>query len=237
MQDMQAAAASHEKRLDVATSNSLQSDMESALQSLTTVYLRQAEADEKAGATASALANYKKCLGAAERAGEDASRARAHFRMGMLHYGSSSWHDAIFHLRQFVEGGALLLGDKVAEGLAHTALAQSLRENSDVEGSVALLEGYLEHAQRGGDQNGPAMACCSLGTVYFDKGDHGKAVSYFERFFEIARTLNDRKMLDTARFNLGVARGALRMGEYMTLVHSDLPKLIQWKNARLPFFN
>ena len=237
LQEIQAAIACHEKRLEVATASCLQADSDSALRSLTSVYLRQAESDEKAGSSAAALVSYSKCLSAAERAGEDVACARAHFRMGMLHFGDARWPDAIFHLRQFVDGGgAAAMGDKVAEGLAHTALAQSLRESNDVDGSVALLEGYLEKAQRGGDQHGPAMACCSLGTVFFDKGDYARSVSYFERLFEIARTLNDRKMLDTARFNLGVARGSLRLPQYMQLVNSDLPKLMQWKNSRAPFF-
>jgi len=223
--------------LDVAISNVIQADIDSALRSLTAVYLRQAEVNEKAQSMSEALLCYRKCLNAAERAGDDVASALAHFRMGMIHHKASGWQDAIFHLRRFVEDGALALDDKVAEGLAYTALAQSLRESSDVEGSVALLEGYLETAQRGGDQSGPAMACCSLGTIYFDKGDFGKAVTYLERFFEIARMLNDNKMLDTARFNLGVARGTLRMGQYMRVVDSDLPKLLQWKSSRAPFFS
>ncbi len=60
-------------------------------------------------------------------------------------------------------------------------------------------------------------------------------MSYFEKFFETARTLNDRKMLDTARVNLGVSRGALRMGAWMSTVANHLPKLIAWKSGRVPF--
>ena len=88
---------------------------------------------------------------------------------------------------------------------------------------------------RGGDQHGPALASCSLGILYYQKGNLEQAVAYFERFFEIARTLGDRKMLDVARVNLGAARGALRMEAYMGVVAADLPKLILWKNSRVPF--
>lgn len=88
---------------------------------------------------------------------------------------------------------------------------------------------------RGGDQQGAAMAACSLGNMFYEQKDLEQAVSYFERFFEIARTLKDRKMLDVARVNLGIARGTLRMDAYMSTVVSDLPQLIQWKNARIPF--
>ncbi len=33
-----------------------------------------------------------------------------------------------------------------------------------------------------------------------------------QRFFEVARTLKDRPLLDIARVNLGVARGQAKMG-------------------------
>lgn len=233
MQDVLSAVTCHEKRLALAMENMIEADSEGALLSLTAVYLGQAEGEEKAGQTAAALTSYSKCLSAAERAGEDAVRAKSHYRMGMIHFQEQRWQEAIYHLRQFVEDGAESMGDKVAEGVAHTALAQSLRENQDVDGSVALLEGYLETAQRGGDQHGPAMACCSLGTVYFEKREFQKAVAYLERFYEIARSLNDRPMLDTARFNLGVAKGSLRLPAYMQLVNGDLPQLMQWKNSRI----
>lgn len=76
-----------------------------------------------------------------------------------------------------------------------------------------------------------------MGTLYYELKDFSQSVTYFEKFFETARTLNDRRIVDAARFNLGVARGAVRMGKYMDLVNTDLPKLIQWKNARAPFSN
>lgn len=79
------------------------------------------------------------------------------------------------------------------------------------------------------------MAACSLGNMCFEAEDMEQAVEYFERFFEIARGLKERKMLDVARVNLGIARGALRMGDYMATAVDSLPQLIQWKNARIPF--
>lgn len=210
----------------------MSADEAAAYQSLTAVYLGQAEKEEKAGDAAAALTCYGRCLSAAERAGDGPVMAKAHYRMGMLHFEAGRWQEATFHLRSFVETGAAALGDKVAEGAAHSALAQCLREVGDTEAAVSLLEAYLEASQKGEDQNGPAMACCSLGTIYLEQGNHLKAATYFEKFFEIARQLGDRRVLDTARFNLGVAKAALRMSQYMSVVNSDLPKLIQWKNSR-----
>ena len=50
----------------------------------------------------------------------------------------------------------------------------------------------------------------------------------FERFFELARSL-DARLLDAARANLGAARGALRMREYMGVAAGDLPRLLRFK--------
>lgn len=150
--------------------------------------------------------------------------------------------------------------------------------------AISSLESYLETMSKGMDQTGPAIACCSLGILFFNKVQdhepglstvlapfagavllsskkhvtsfqrqcplictsccirhyddmlplfysmHGihlpspnlhapcntqaqyqEAVTYFQRFFDLARGLSDNAMLDAARFNLGVARGATLM--------------------------
>jgi tetratricopeptide (TPR) repeat protein len=64
---------------------------------------------------------------------------------------------------------------------------------------------------RGPEQSGPALASCNLGILYYNEGQYERAVAFFERFFEVARTLPDRRAVDAARVNLGVARGAVRM--------------------------
>jgi len=58
-----------------------------------------------------------------------------------------------------------------------------------------------------------------------------------EKFFEVARSLSDRKMLDIARVNLGIARGSARTGRYMEVVATDLTSLLSFKNVRMPIEN
>lgn len=103
-----------------------------------------------------------------------------------------------------------------------------------MEGAVRSLEDYL-HAARRHDPHGSAIACCSLGIMYYEQGRLPQAVTHFERFFEEARGLADRRVLDTARINLGIARGALQLQAYLGVVDQDLPKLIAWKSSRKPF--
>lgn len=87
------------------------------------------------------------------------------------------------------------------------------------------------------DSKGQARACGNLGIVYYNQGNFEQAVIYFEKLFEVARTLENQKILDIARINLGVARGAARMNDYIPIVKDNLMALLQWKSNRMPFSN
>lgn len=65
------------------------------------------------------------------------------------------------------------------------------------------------------EARGQAVACCKLGAIRFAQGGHDLAVGYYERAFELARGLADRKLLDTIRTNLGIVRAAANDGAYM----------------------
>ena len=80
-----------------------------------------------------------------------------------------------------------------------------------------------------------AEACCSLGVLYNQQGDFANAVQYLERFFELARSIGDKALLDKARTYLGIARGNAVLPAYMRVVTNDLDALLRWKNRRLPF--
>lgn len=41
------------------------------------------------------------------------------------------------------------------------------------------------------DPRGQATACCKLGVLYQQQGQLQQAVGYFERFFELARSLGE----------------------------------------------
>lgn len=158
----------------------------------------------------------------------------------MSHFNHGNWHDAQFYLRRFIDLASGVAGgvpgvDRAAEGVAHTSFAQCLKHAGDTQGAIASLESYLQTTTRGGDLWGPALASCSLGLLYFEQQDYDQACTHFERFFEVARTLPDKRALEAARFNLGVARGAARLGQYMHVVLTDLPKLIAWKNNKISF--
>merc|ERR1712070_643143 len=83
-------------------------------------------------------------------------------------------------------------------------------------------------------------ACCNLGVIYNQRGEFSKAVQLFEKNFEIARSTvvsgkGDRSLVDTARVNLGMARGNAQMQTYMNIINHDLTTLLRWKNRRVKF--
>jgi len=80
------------------------------------------------------------------------------------------------------------------------------------------------------DTHGPALVSCQLGCLHYQRGELQQAVTCFERFFELARSL-DQRLLDTARINLGVTRGALRLQQYMAVAATDLPRLLELKQT------
>ena len=97
------------------------------------------------------------------------------------------------------------------------------------------MQRYLQLAQSSGKLTAQAEACCSLGVLYNQQNDYASAVQYLERFFELARSVGDKALLDKARTYLGVARGNAVLPAYMHVVTHDLDALLRWKNRRLPF--
>ncbi len=49
---------------------------------------------------------------------------------------------------------------------------------------MAHLESFLE-LSKSGDTTSQAQACCSLGIIHFEQKKFDRAVSYFEKFFEV----------------------------------------------------
>lgn len=128
------------------------------------------------------------------------------------------------------------IGDQLGEGAACAALAHSFREMGNTNLSIRYLEKYLDIATHNSQSVAQAEACAALGSIYSSQGDHDKAVTYFEKTFEIARAVGDRKLVDSARINLGMARGNMGMNGYMNIVNNDLDALLKWKTRRMVAF-
>ena len=97
------------------------------------------------------------------------------------------------------------------------------------------LQRFLQLAQTSGKVEAQAEACCSLGVLYNAQNDYTNAVQHLERYFELARSIGDRALIDKARTYLGIARGNSVMPAFMNVVTTDLDALLRWKNRRTPF--
>lgn len=233
VEDNASAVTCYERRLELTANNQMNGEVDFAYHSLVSVYLKQAEAQESAGNVENAIQYYHQCLEAALKASDFLAAAKVNYRLGMLHQQRNNWEQAMAYHRKFLDLSKQT-NDKANEGVAYCAFAKCQQELGDLNGAVSSLETYLELA-RVQDPQGQAVACCNLGIIYFQQNKYEQSVTYFEKFFEIARTLNDRRMLDTARINLGISRGAVHMQEYFAVVSKDLTRLIVWKNGRVPF--
>ncbi|KAL3157042.1 hypothetical protein ABBQ38_001290 [Trebouxia sp. C0009 RCD-2024] len=129
--------------------------------------------------------------------------------------------------------------------------AKELGQAGDEEARLHALHKWIQAAERSGDpaalaqahmqlglahqQQGEVYACCNLGVLYYRQRQYDEALTYCERFFEAARGLNDQRVLDVARVNLGAVRAALTFQDYVQVADTDLQTLLLWKNVRMPF--
>ncbi|KAK3282597.1 hypothetical protein CYMTET_9675 [Cymbomonas tetramitiformis] len=230
--DTTGAIAFHEKHLELAKKNEVDTEMLNANANLVQVYKRHAEEQETAGNVEASIDYFHKMMHAAQAAQDLASEGLANYRIGIAHQKLEDPKTALEFHREYLRL-CKECGDKVGEGSACCALAQSFQDLGDVTSAISYLEQFLE-LSKNGDPSNQARACCSLGVIYTRQRKFERAVTYFEKFFEVARSLNDRRMLDIARVNLGISRGSARTGRFMEVVASDLHTLLQWKNVRMP---
>ena len=108
-------------------------------------------------------------------------------------------------------------------------------QSQDAEAALTNMQRYLQFAQSSGKLTSQAEACCALGVLYNAQNDYASAVQYLERYFELARSIGDRQLIDKARTYLGVARGNSVLPSFMNVVTNDLDALLRWKNRRTPF--
>lgn len=231
--EAQLAISCHERCLEIATLQDRAAETEAAYHSLTSVYAQKAAELELAGDLDASIECLQKCLYAATSARDNVAAAAVNYQLGTLVQLQGKWSEASDYHRSF-----MLLSrqnaDPGAEGKGYCALAVSQQKLGDLDGAVNSLETYLELC-RSNDPKGQAIASCNLGIILFQQQKLEQALTYFEKSFELARTLHDRKVIDAARINLGVARGVVRTAAFMQLVTTDMNGIIQWKNIRMPF--
>lgn len=82
--------------------------------------------------------------------------------------------------------------------------------------ATTYLERCYDIASRNRQPLQQANACSALGLIASSQGQHEKAVTYFQQSLDIARSINDRRLIDAARINLGMAQGNVTLSSYLT---------------------
>lgn len=143
------------------------------------------------------------------------------------------WQEALVYYKNFLEL-ARVNRDKAAEGRACCAVAACQQKLGDTPAAIKTLEAYLS-ASLSPDLYSKAVAASNVGLLFYSQKMYDHATSYFERSYEAAKALGDRKLLNTARFNLGVSRGSLNLGAFVDVLTTDLAAVLDWKIQRRPF--
>jgi tetratricopeptide (TPR) repeat protein len=186
-----------------------------------------------------AISYHEKCLSASQEAHDRASEGLAGYRIGRAYVLLEEADRAIGYLDDY-HAICRELQDLEGEGAASSSLAAAYQSLDSVDNAVQYLEQFLEVATKTDNLIAQGEACCNLGVIFNKRGDFAKAVEFFEKNFEIARSTvvsgkGDRSLVDTARVNLGMARGNEKIQAYMNIINYDLTTLLRWKNRRVKF--
>lgn len=241
MGDVPQATAYHERELELAVQQAEAAAggaRRAACAELLKCYRMSAEERETAGEFGAAVACYKRCLESAKVAVDRPAEGLANYKLGRVHILMEEPMRAIAFLDAFLaickEGP---VADVAGEGRACAALALAHRALQDEEQAIVCLEKCLQIAMTTDDLSSQAEACCTLGAMYAAGGDHDRAADFFERNYDITRSIvssggGDTGLVDVARLYLGMARANAMMGSYVHVIQHDPKALLLWKNRR-----
>lgn len=236
--NVQGAIRYHERHLEIAKEREDAIEQRQAHTQLVNVYRRHAEQLEAEGNYNDAAELHMRCLLSAQACGNRLAEGLANYRTGRVHVLLQEPQKAVPYLQNYLKVTQEMEGQEAGQGNAHAALAAAFQALSQTDKATGELEKFLAIAESTNNLTAQGEACSNLGVIFNRQGDFTKAVKYFERAYELMRTLiaageGTRKMVDSARVNLGMARGNARMGSYLNVINFDVKALLLWKNRRV----
>jgi len=203
---------------------------------LTHLYFVLAEQCEQESNDVKANVYYKQALTAAQKTKDSHVEGMACHLLGKSHYKMKNYDQAI-NLQLEYLNICRQSDDRTSEAMARGALAKCYEATGDISQSIKQLETLLNVASEAGEFHAQASACLNLGLLYHCRNEYDKSVELLEQHFDLARQLGDRKLIDSARVILGMARGNGKLDVYATLVNTNMEKLLKWKAKRTPLDN
>lgn len=78
-----------------------------------------------------------------------------------------------------------------------------------------------------------AEACLKLGLLEFQNGKLDSCVGYFEKeFFEKAKELQDQRLINIGRVNIGIAKGLNSLSLFKDIIKNNYNAFLSWKFKR-----
>ena len=188
---------------------------------------------EETGQYADARDHYTRAVHTAANNGDRDSEAEAYTRLGSITVLLGDLDKALEYQQRFLLVSKQLGGGR-KEGRAVRECAVLQERLQQHEEAAASLKRALEIAEEHEDLPAIQSTCAHLGRLYAALEDHAKAVHYYREAFRVAQVLDDPKLIQTCRVNLGMSQGCLRWRSaggtgYVSIVGKDIQSVLQWK--------
>ncbi|CAG9315092.1 unnamed protein product [Blepharisma stoltei] len=228
------AISMFERGVKISETHDLKHSVITLSRCLIEVYRLEADKLEEEGKTDLALGYHSKCLESAKNADDLVAQGNACYRMGLIYFQNTEYQTALEYFQRYLE---LSRNADYLEGVTNALakIAAAYQEMSNISQAIKHLEQLNQEASENNKHSAEAEASLHLGLLYQKQGQHKKAVEFLDKHFSLARKLQDRTLIDTARVNLGIAQANCTIDNFIDVIGGNLSGLIQWKTKRSKF--
>jgi len=224
----------HETALEKAIDGNLPDIIRKISKELVRVYNNIAKSYETKNDFDKSLEYFEKCLDACKKADDPEMEAKWYFKIGSIYEKMDDLQKAVEFVNKFLEicksdtSGSKIEKKKKLIGNAHKKLAELHSKLGNANDAIANLEALLNIAYEGNNKQGQAEAALKLGLLHYKEGLIPISVKYLTKHFDLARTLAEGSLIDSARVNLGIAQSNLQIDKYFKVIMSDVHSVINY---------
>lgn len=239
----------YETALEKALDKDLHSIVKLISEQLIRIYEKLAISCEDMEDYKKTLDYYEKCLDASKRALNNQKEAECYYKLGMTYQKTKELEKSVEALEKYLNiceknGNQVIKIKLYIMQIKQEGKSQALKELAERNKELGRMEQSKQCLNDLKDiqltdpvkaLESKAEACLKLGLLEFQNGNLLGSVNYFEKeFFEKARELKDRKLIDVGRLNTGVAKGLNTMDLYKDIIKNNYYAFLSWKFKRNP---